>query len=635
VATATSAPRDNALGRLGRDPIGWGLTNAHWLAGLLLLVFIVAWMELGFGGSYSSNSRQQVYLIDVLLLYMLVAMGLNILSGYVGAASIGHIALFAIGAYTEAILTTDHNWHVWPAIFAGGFVAMAAALPVGLILLRLSGWYFSVVTLLLVIVVADLILQQQGLTGGGAGIFGLTTPFIGSRQLDIRDYVYLISGINVLVFLMLRHLYDASRWGKAFQAVREAEPAARAVGIHPFMVQESALAMSGFLAGFAGALFAPLPGIVNPDSFPILDSIFFLLAILAGGMGTVPGPVVGTLVLYIVPQWVNRQDSIKDWSFLIYGILLLGFVMFLPEGIVGGATRIWRRLFGAQMARAKAANPMSWPGAGDVPGLALGYLGAPAAPDARPAVLEVRDIEKAFGGFKALDGVSITVRQGTIHAIVGPNGSGKTSLLNVISGFYRQEGGSVVVDGHEVRRGRAAASIRHGIARTFQTPQVLQRHTGLANVELGCHTNGRSTIVEGLLPLPNVRREARLFTERSKACIALVGLGVAQAEAPCSTLPFAHRRLLEIARAVAGKPRVLLLDEPASGLHPDEVRDFARLLRELRAAGLTIVLVEHNFGLVGELADTITVMDAGRVLAEGDFEAVRTNPQVVEAYLGA
>ena len=635
MAAATSARRLGALERLGRDPVGWGLLNAHWLAGLLFLLFGVAWMEIGFGGSWSSNSRQNLYLVDVMLLYMLVALGLNAISGYVGAASIGHIALFAIGAYTEAILTTTYGWQVWPAVFVGAVFGMAASLPVGLILLRLSGWYFSVVTLLLVVVVADLILQQQGLTGGGAGIFGLTLPYIGSHQLDIADYVYLIGCINVVVFLMLRHMYDGSRWGKAFKAVREAEPAARAAGIHPFMVQESALAISGFLAGLAGALFAPLPGIINPDSFPILDSIFFLLAILAGGMGTVPGPVVGTIALYFIPEWISRQDAIKDWSFLIYGLLLLGFVMFLPEGLVGGATRLWHRAFGGQIARAKARDPMSWPSPAAAQATALGYLGpAPTTAD-RPVLLEVEGVHKRFGDLKALDGVSVKVRAGTIHAIVGPNGSGKTSLLNVISGFYRQELGTVSIDGRAVRRGRAATSIRRGIARTFQTPQILAEMTGLENVELGCHTNGRSTIIESFLPLPNVRREVRAFAERSKACMELVGLGASAAEAPCAMLPFAHRRLLEVARAVGGRPRVLLLDEPASGLHADEVRDFARLLRDLRVAGLTIVLVEHNFALVGELADTITVMDAGRVLAEGDFDTVRTNPEVVEAYLGA
>lgn len=630
-ATATT-PQQTMIGRFTADPVGSGLRNAHWLAGAALVLFGVLWLELGFGGSWSSDSRQNLYLVDIMLLYMLVAMGLNMLSGYVGAASIGHIALFAIGAYTEAILTVTYGWHVWPAVVVGALVAMAAALPVGLILLRLSGWYFSVVTLLLVVVVADLILQQKDLTGGGAGIFGLTTPYIGSRQLDIRDYVYLIGGINVATFLMLRHLYDASRWGKAFQAVRQAEPAARAVGIHPFMVQESALAVSGFLAGLAGALFAPLPGIVNPDSFPILDSIFFLLAILAGGLGTVPGPVVGTVALYVVPEWIHRQDSLKDWSFLIYGLLLLGFVMFLPEGIVGGVTRLWHGAFGQRIARAKPE--LSWPAGEMATQSATSYLNSEAV-GTGGTILEVAGLEKRFGDLKALDGVSIKVKPGTIHAIVGPNGSGKTSLLNVVSGFYRQERGSVTMGGRELARGRAAASIRRGIARTFQTPQILPALTGLENVALGCHTTGRTTILEGMLPLPNVRREFAEFRERAKACMTLVGLGPAAAEGPCGTLPFAHRRLLEIARALAGQPRVLLLDEPASGLHPDEVREFATLLRALRSAGLTIVLVEHNFTLVGELADTITVMDAGKVLAEGDFESVRTNPAVVEAYLGS
>jgi ABC-type branched-subunit amino acid transport system ATPase component len=284
------------------------------------------------------------------------------------------------------------------------------------------------------------------------------------------------------------------------------------------------------------------------------------------------------------------------------------------------------------MARAKPE--LTWPAVDVAATAALGYLAGPVAADGE-VILDVAGVEKRFGDLRALDGVSLKVKPGTIHAVVGPNGSGKTSLLNVISGFYRQERGTVVMGGREVARGRAAASIRRGIARTFQTPQILPALTGLDNVALGCHTTGRTTILEGLLPLPNVRREFAGFSERAKACMTLVGLGPAAAESPCGTLPFAHRRLLEIARALAGAPRVLLLDEPASGLHPDEVREFATLLRSLRAAGLTIVLVEHNFTLVGELADTITVMDAGRVLAEGDFESVRTNPSVVEAYLGS
>jgi ABC-type branched-subunit amino acid transport system ATPase component len=453
----------------------------------------------------------------------------------------------------------------------------------------------------------------------------------------------MLATLNTIIFLMLRYLLDRSRWGRAFVAVRDAEPAARAVGIHPFMVQESTLAMSGFLAGLAGGLFAPLPGLVNPDSFPILDSIFFLLAILAGGMGTVAGPVVGTIALYLVPEWINRQTAIdiggwhldlKDWSFLVYGALLLAFVMFLPEGIVGGVRRLWYRVFGSRMTNRAETLAQDWPTPAEAEATALGYLSAGPAKEG-VAALEARNIVKRFGDVPALDGVDVTVKPGTIHAIIGPNGSGKTSLLNVISGFYRQEQGSVTSAGTRLRPGRASSSIRHGIARTFQTPQMLAGMSALDNVALGAHSRGRVTILEALFPFPHVRSEWRRFEDKAKACIALVGLGPEVAAAPCAALPFAHRRLLEIARALAGEPRVLLLDEPASGLHPEEVRQFADLLRMLRASGLTIVLVEHNFDLVGELADLITVLDAGKLLAEGNLEHVSTNPAVVEAYLGA
>src|SRR5215218_302642 len=303
-ATAQAPPRRrDRLVEFGRQ--------AHWLAGLLFLAAIVVWTQTDIGGAWSSEFRKPLYLANVLMLYMLVAMGLNILSGYVGAPSIGHIALFGIGAYTQAILVTEYDWGFWPAVPAGAVVATLAALPVGLILLRLSGWYFSVVTLLLVVVVNDIWIQQKDLTGGGAGIFGLSLPTLFGNELGLKEYLYLLVVIDVAVFLMLRQLVDASRWGRALQAVRDAEPAARAVGINPFMVRESALALSAFCAGLAGALFPALPGLINPESFPIIDSIFFLLAVLAGGMGTVPGPVVGTVVLYSLPQFLAETGGLK------------------------------------------------------------------------------------------------------------------------------------------------------------------------------------------------------------------------------------------------------------------------------------------------------------------------------------
>src|SRR5215216_782151 len=318
--------------------------QVHWIAGFLFLAAILLWTQTDIGGAWSSEFRKPLYLANVLMLYILVAMGLNILSGYAGASSIGHIALFGIGAYTQAILVTRYDWSFWPAVLAGAVVATLASLPVGLILLRLSGWYFSVVTLLLVVVVNDIWIQQKDLTGGGAGIFGLSLPSLFGSELGLKEYLYLLVVIDVAVFLMLRQLVDASRWGRALQAVRDAEPAARAVGINPFMVRESALALSAFCAGLAGALFPALPGLINPESFPIIDSIFFLLAVLAGGMGTVPGPVVGTAVLYCLPQFLAETGGLKKYSFLVYGVLLLMLVIFLPEGLVGGIRRLWYAL---------------------------------------------------------------------------------------------------------------------------------------------------------------------------------------------------------------------------------------------------------------------------------------------------
>jgi len=632
------------------------IRNGNWLMGIAFLVLFLLWTRLDIGGAWSSVHRKPLYLANVLVLYTMVAIGLNLISGYAGAASIGHIALFAIGAYTEAILTTKHGWNYWPAVLAGALVATAAVLPVGLILLRLSGWYFSVITLLLVVVVNDFWIQQAGLTGGGAGIFGLTLPSIGGHPLDLKAYLYAMLAIAVVVFLLLRYLVDRSRWGRALVAVRDVEPAARAVGIHPFMVRESALALSAFVAGLAGAMFAPLPGAINPDSFPILDSIFFLIAVLAGGLGTVSGPVLGTVLLFSLPQLLAEQPKLRDYSSLAYGIVLLLLVIFLPEGLVGGIRRLWYRLVAKPaVARAIGApEPLAVQAAGQgvagnaardgmpaTTGLPLAQHGGAALAymrrngSAPPAfALEATGIRKAFGDVSALSDVTVQVRPATVHAIIGPNGSGKTTLLNVISGFYKQDAGTVRIFGRQAGRGQSYRAIRHGMARTFQKQQVLPHASVVENVMLGCHARGRVTMLDGMLPLPHVWHERQQFHDSALACLDLVGLGREVAGLPCGQLPFAHQRLVEIARAIAGQPQVLLLDEPASGLHSDEIRVFVHLLRRLREAGLTIVLVEHNFGLVAELADAISVLDAGALLAEGDFESVRTDPQVIEAYLG-
>lgn len=641
---ATTTPP--GAGPAGRPGLAVPLIrNAHWVLGAGLILVALIWMRTDIGGEWSSGRRENIYRVNIMLLYMMVALGLNLVSGYSGAASIGHIGLFAIGGYTEAILTTDYGWHVWPAILVGALVAAAAVAPVGLILLRLSGWYFSIVTLLLVVVVSDLILQQTDLTGGGAGIFGITMPYIGNHQLTQRDYIYLIGGLNAVILLAIRHLVVSSRWGRAFVAVRDAEPAARAVGISPFVVRQSTLLISGFLAGLAGALFAPLPGIVNPDSFPILDSIFFLLAILAGGLGTVSGPVVGTITLYLVPEVIRRQDNVsiagkelKDYTYMVYGLILLGLVILLPEGVVGGTKRLWNNATGRFLPAGPRPAPVTAATASSAVAIdALAYLRNEDQPDPQnpTTALVCAAVSKRFGDNQALQDVTVQVRAGTIHAVIGPNGSGKTTLLNIVSGFYRNENGRVDVFGRTLPRGRSTVPIRYRVARTFQTPQLAAEMSGLDTVMLGCHARGKSSIMEGLLPLPRVRRERQRFERTAWACLRLVGLGEYQAYAHVASLPFAQRRLLEVARALAGEPRILLLDEPASGLHPEEVRQFADLVRLLRDAGMTIVLVEHNFELVGQLADDITVLDAGRVLAEGTFDEVRANPRVIEAYLGA
>jgi ABC-type branched-subunit amino acid transport system permease subunit len=233
-----AASAGTALRERQRQAIPALVRATPWLLGLVALLLFLLWSRVDIGGVWSSTRRKPLYLADFLLLYVLVVIGLNLVSGFVGAASIGHMALFAVGAYTLSILTTKHGWPFWPAVLAGAVLAAVVSLPVGLILLRLSGWYFSVITLLLVVVANDFWIQQASLTGGGAGIFGLVMPKLFGHQLDLKSYLYLVLVLDVALFLMLRYLVDRTRWGRAFVAVRDAEPAARAVGVQPFKVRE-------------------------------------------------------------------------------------------------------------------------------------------------------------------------------------------------------------------------------------------------------------------------------------------------------------------------------------------------------------------------------------------------------------
>jgi branched-chain amino acid transport system permease protein len=547
---------------------------------------------------------------------MLVAIGLNLLTGYAGQVSLGHGALVAVGSYTTALLMIDAHWSFWFAALAGMAVSTLAGLVMALPALRLSTWYFALVTLTFAQVVTDLLVEWRSLTRGFSGLVGIPPPAIGAHVLGPVEVYLAVAGCVVLAFVGVRNL-SRSRYGRGMVAARDNPLAATASGVSLLRIKLFAFAVSAALAGLAGAFYAVQKTVITPEDFTADFSIFFLLIIVVGGLGRLWGPVVGTLVFFLLPELLGPLQS---WRLLIYGVVLLVLMVFAPHGIMGMPVwQRWRRRTADADADADTSLPALVPGAQAQPVQRLS--------------LAVQDLHKQFGGVAALQGCALVAEAGSTHALVGPNGSGKTTTLNVISGFIRSDSGAVLIGGTDVS-GRAPHRIaRLGVGRTFQTPKLLHDLSVRDNVRLGGFASERATAFEILFGLPRAQQD------RSNSCAAAMTLlrfvGLAErADDLAGDLPHGQQRLVEIARAMAGRPSLLLLDEPAAGLSMDELDRLGALIEAIAALGTTVLVVEHHLELIARISRSVTVLDRGRVLAAGTPQQVFSHPEVERAYMG-
>ncbi len=576
-------------------------------------------------------------------IYFLVALGLNLLSGYGGQISLGHGALVAIGAYAVAIAMVDYKLSFWLALPLALALTAGAGALMALPAFRLSTWYFALITLGFANVVGGLLTEWRGLTHGFAGIVGIPKPALLGHPLSQNQLYWLILAACLGTFLAVRNLIQ-SRFGRALQGLHDHSVLVRGVGASLVRLKMQAFVISAALAGLAGAFMAVHKTVITPDDFPTDLSTFFLLVIVLGGMGRLHGALVGTLVFFIVPELLA---ALHDWRLLIYGTALLLLILFAPGGLAGGLEALARRLERARFGPAAAkADPGDASGRrGDEPPAAA--AGAAAAMDAGPdtdtdappmaaiegASLEVNGVSKRFGGIAALSEVSLSLAGGAVHAIVGPNGSGKTTLLNLISGYYPIDAGTIRIAGREVTGLEAGAIARDGVRRTFQTPKLIAELSVLENVMLGAFSDERSGLTSIALGLPAARREAADRRAEALRYLRFVGLHRRAAD-PAGDIPHGQQRLVEIARALLGRPGLLLLDEPAAGLSLTELDGLARLVSEIARLGTTVVIVEHHLELVADLAREVTVLDAGRILASGTPQAVFSDEKVMAAYMG-
>jgi ABC-type branched-subunit amino acid transport system ATPase component/ABC-type branched-subunit amino acid transport system permease subunit len=553
-----------------------------------------------------------VYQATQACIYMMVAMGLNVVAGYTGQTSLAQGALVAIGAYTTALLMVKLQMSFWLAAPLAMLLTSAVGALVALPALRLSTWYFALISLTFASVVGELIIEWRQLTGGFTGVVGSPRPELLGQTFSDRGLYLLALAVVVLIFLVIRNLVN-SRFGRAMVAVRDNPLAATASGASMLWVKMFAFVVSAALAGLGGAFFAVQKTVISVDDFHVDFSIFFLLIMVVGGSGRLWGPIAGTLVFFLVPELLGPLAS---WRMLVYGLLLIVLMLFAPEGVMGSLERLFKRK------RSPALTPSVSPHPGQAERMAI-----------RGAELTVTGVKKRFGGVHALDGVAMKATAGSIYAIVGPNGSGKTTLLNLICGFVRADEGTVLLDGAPLLGRQPHELARSGVGRTFQTPKLLGDMTVLDNVLLGSFASEQVSLTTVALRLPSARKEASQLQERAMRYLDFVGLAES-AHKMAGEIPHGQQRLLEIARALLAQPRLLLLDEPAAGLSLQELDRLAELIRDIAAQGTTVVIVEHHLELVGEISDVVTVLDRGRVLTSGTAAEVFKHPEVLDAYMG-
>jgi branched-chain amino acid transport system permease protein len=545
--------------------------------------------------------------------YWVLVSGLNLVVGFAGQIAIGWVALLTLGAYTTSVLAAGNVTPAFPPYLALAIAAVVGAafgLIIGLPALRLRTFYFAITTLGFATIVTQVALAWQSVTGGGVGVPGPIFPEPFSSQWG---FYYFCFGLAVICTWMTANV-AASRFGRALTAIRDAEVAAEACGIAKPALLATVFLFSGAVAAIAGGLFAALQSYITPDAFTLDLSILFFIAILIGGRGSILGPLLGTILLTALPEFAA---PLVAWSTFLYAVLLLVIVLAAPGGIA--------EILDFKNRRPLESNRAIIPR----PDLVVRLLGAPV--DAGALTLE--HVALSFGGVRAIDGLDLEIRRGQVHGLIGPNGSGKTTALNVISGYYVQERGAVRLNGAALPLLARHRRAHMRIARTFQTPRVVGSASVLENVMIGGTIDGKGTFVESLLSLPRHRRdEARL---RDTAMLALAAVGLERlAPVRVDRLQHSELRFTEIARALMLRPAFLLLDEPAAGLSADEIGRLAALLLAIAKTGTGVLLVEHHADLIFDICHHVTVLNLGRVLATGTPAEIRSHREVVHAYLG-
>ncbi|TDC98604.1 branched-chain amino acid ABC transporter ATP-binding protein/permease [Nonomuraea deserti] len=575
----------------------------------LVPLAVAAWLlPYGLGG-------YAIHVADVAIIFAILAIGLGLTMGVAGQINLAQVAFFGVGAYAVAILTTKAGFGFWTAAALALLVAVVFGMLVGIPALRMQSHYLGIVTLGLALAFTNWVTNAH-IAGRAEGISDIPVPPMFGIDLSSGYLFYYVELVVFAIALAFALLVTRSPLGRRLRAMRDDDLAAGSLGAEIPLLRMTAFVLSGLYGGLAGILYAGLIRFVAPESFNIANMFLLLAMVIIGGRSSIIGCVVGAVALSLVREALLDASG---YAQLGYGLVVVLVVVFAPQGLAGlpGQIRsLLRRRAGGSRAQLGPFRP---------------YGAAPAS--SREAALEVREVTKRFKGLVALDRVSLTVPTGEIRGIVGPNGSGKTTLFNVISGFYDPTQGSVALGGRDVTGMAPYRLSLRGVARTFQNLRLFEDLSVRENILLGLDRT-RTSWIWRYPGLPwKVLDYERSLHRRGEELIERFGLTDVAGAGPRS-LPYGVQRRIELARAMAMSPTLLLLDEPAAGLNGEEVRQLAEIVRSIRDSGVTVIVIEHNMGLVMSLCDQVTVLSSGKVIADGRPAEVAVHPDVVAAYLG-
>jgi branched-chain amino acid transport system permease protein len=582
---------------------GQAAPRRWYLAGVLFFV-LLPWLPVnGF----------MVHLAQTFAYTAIAVIGLNLLLGLSGQISLGQAGFYALGAYGSALTASKLGWPLVVSIPFGMLLAGAAGALVGVFALRTRGLYLAMTTLAVGFVIDILAQRWVGLTGGTMGLLGIPTLDFGDPVRAPAWFLY-VTAVCLLMAQVASDYVADSAVGRKLRALRESEVFAASVGVQVAVWRAGTFAGAALLAGLGGALFAHQSGFVGSDAFNVRLSIALLIAAVVGGLGLRSGPLLGTAILMGIVELIA---GIEKLGLIVYGSILLVVLLAFPQGAAGLFATIGSRLKPAAKARARGDSP-----AAEELTVLSGLEGARLAVDG---------VTKRYAGVTAVDRVSFEVAPGTVHGLIGPNGAGKSTLINVIAGLYRADEGRVLLGDADLAGLDTAGRTRSGLARTFQNLQLIEALTVLDNVMLGvAPTRSRWADFAAWWRGTDFELAER---REAQAILSFLGLGDAAHRRPAE-LSYGHRKLVELARAIAQRPRLMLLDEPIAGLNAAEAQAIAAVVRRLRTLGVTIILVEHNMEFVMQLCDAVSVLDHGELIATGTPTEIQRDPRVISAYLG-